>query len=443
MTPDDPAPLPTFFDLFNKPAPPPPSNGTPLPPSQGTSRYAAAALKDECAGVAAQTKPGRNVALNKAAYKIAQLVAGGHLPHTEAWEALTAAAKACQLPDAEIYTTLTSAFGAGTLQPRIVPEQPVPPVTLLVTPQPDTLPINPRLDWHHLFTTDGDEEEWIVEPLLPARRMIALYSAAKVGKSLLMLELAAAIARGAPTLGKHPQPHRVLYVDFENDPHGDIKTRLEDMNITADQLGNLVYLSFPSLAKFDTAAGAVDLMRHVEHYDCEVVVIDTVSRAVMGEENDNDTWLAFYRHTGIALKRAGVACIRLDHSGKDRERGMRGGSAKTGDVDAVWQLTTLNDTTVRLECTHHRMPVPVKILTLTRTTDGPLEHRVAKDAYATASDAITLDYMQRLDQLKIPRDAGYRPCTQALEAIGMKVKRDPLREAVRNRKTDPPHLLLP
>jgi hypothetical protein len=28
-----------------------------------------------------------------------------------------------------------------------------------------------------------------------------------------------------------------------------------------------------------------------------VVVIDTISRAVGGEENDNDTWLNFYQYT--------------------------------------------------------------------------------------------------------------------------------------------------
>jgi hypothetical protein len=43
---------------------------------------------------------------------------------------------------------------------------------------------------------------------------------------------------------------------------------------------------------------------------------------------------------------------------------MRGGSAKYGDVDAVWRLTALNENTILLECTDHRMPVPEKMLTL-------------------------------------------------------------------------------
>ena len=54
----------------------------------------------------------------------------------------------------------------------------------------------PCIDWHALWADDS-EEEWIVEPLLPARRLVALYSAPKVGKSLLMLEIAVGVSRGS------------------------------------------------------------------------------------------------------------------------------------------------------------------------------------------------------------------------------------------------------
>ena len=154
-------------------------------------------------------------------------------------------------------------------------------------------------------------------------------------------------------------------------------------------------------------------MRHVAHYEAEVVVINTVSRAVMGEENENDTWLNFYRHTGLALKRAEVACIRLDHSGKDADKGMRGGSAKSGDVDAVWRLTLLNETTIQLACTDHRMPVPVKVMTLTRQ-DYPLAHVPAGDAWQSASDAKTQAVDDLLEQLSVPCSASYRNAGKVL-----------------------------
>lgn len=328
---------------------------------------------------------------------------------------------------------------SGTQQlPEPPPGTPLPSVTVLdldaqvrdaVSP-----PVNPIIDWHELFAADDDGEEWIIEPILPARRMVALYSAPKAGKSLLMLEIAVAIARGTEAIGTIPErPRKVLYVDFENDPRGDIRSRLEAMELAPDQLGNLCYLTFPSLAKFDTAQGAADLMRHVEHYDCEVVIIDTVSRAILGEENENDTWLAFYRHTGLALKRAEVACIRLDHSGKDRERGMRGGSAKSGDVDAVWRLTALGEDTIRLECTDNRMPVPTKSMILTRQ-DYPLAHTLEGAGWQAAADARTREVDELLDRIGVSTQLGERPAGRALREAGHKVNNRALREAVRLRR---------
>ena len=235
----------------------------------------------------------------------------------------------------------------------------------------------PVIGWHDLWADDSSEE-WIVEPLLPARRLVALYSAPKVGKSLLMLEIAAAVAAGRPLYGAPVKQCRVLYVDFENDPRSDIRRRLQDMGYVPDDLDNLCYLSFPTIAKFDTKQGGEQLLAAIEEYGCEVVVIDTVSRSVQGDENENDTWLAFYRNTGLLLKQKQIAMIRLDHSGKDETKGQRGGSAKSGDVDAVWRLSKTGDDLIDLVCEAQRFPVERNHLTL-RREEEPLRHVIAKD----------------------------------------------------------------
>jgi 5S rRNA maturation endonuclease (ribonuclease M5) len=103
----------------------------------------------------------------------------------------------------------------------------------------------PRLDWHALWA-DQAEQEYVHNPLLPARRLVAIYSAPKIGKSLLMLEMAVTLSRGEQFLGHTPSKrYRVLYVDYENDPLGDIRTRLQDMEYGPDDLDYLDYLSFP------------------------------------------------------------------------------------------------------------------------------------------------------------------------------------------------------
>lgn len=277
----------------------------------------------------------------------------------------------------------------------------------------------PRLDWHALWEAD-EEEEWIVQPLVPARRLVALYSVPKVGKSLLMLEIAAGVASGRPLFG-YPatSPRRVLYVDFENDPRGDIKTRLQDMDYTPDDLGNLCYLSFPTMRPLDSDAGGQEVVAAAIAYGCEIVVIDTVSRAVAGEENENDTWLEFYRHTGLRLKQAGIALVRLDHAGKDESKGQRGGSAKSGDVDAVWRMSRVSDDLYRLTCEAQRFPISETELTLRRESD-PLRHVVVADGYRAAISEL----LAAMEGKGIPKDPtmSVRAARKAAKDAGIKFR---------------------
>jgi hypothetical protein len=89
--------------------------------TSSTAAYAESALKAECRKVREATPGNRNNTLNSAAFALGQLVAGGSLDHGRAVSALTQAAKSCGLGDAEIETTLASAFAAGGKEPRTVP----------------------------------------------------------------------------------------------------------------------------------------------------------------------------------------------------------------------------------------------------------------------------------------------------------------------------------
>lgn len=247
----------------------------------------------------------------------------------------------------------------------------------------------PRLNWNNLWA-DEQEEEWICEPLLAERRLVALYSAPKVGKSLLMLEMAASIANGSGMFGfPGTTPRRTLYIDFENDPRGDTKVRLIDMGYNPDLLENLIMLSYPNMAALDSEKGAKELMAAIGAYECSIVIIDTVSRAIMGEENENDTWLKFNRFSGMAMKRAGISMIRLDHSGKDTSKGQRGGSAKSGDVDAVWRMTKDGDI-ITLKCEAERFPITLKEFSLKRC-ESPLRHQMTVNSYQIRTDKLLSD----------------------------------------------------
>ena len=399
-------------------------------PFASPSGWASTALRREVERVHSAPEGTRNHALNRAAFSLGQIVAGGALDEVEVALALEEAAEVAGLGRDEIEATIRSGLRAGYAEPRTAPDRENDredvDAVLVRSSIRDRLPV---IDWHALWATE-DREEWIVEPLLPARRLIAIYSAPKVGKSLLMLEIAVAVSRGTSILGIIPdRRRRVLYVDFENDPRGDVRSRLKAMGVGPDDLDWLDYLSYPALGGLDSAQGGALLMAAVDEYASEVVVIDTVSRSVDGEENANDTWLNFYRHTGLALKRAEVALVRLDHSGKDVTKGQRGGSAKSGDVDAIWRLSKVSDTVFRLDCEDTRMPIMEKTLVLHRETD-PLRHRVDGRGGAAAWDAKIAEIVAALDASGLPPSTGRDGARAALQASGIKASNAAITEAL-------------
>lgn len=294
----------------------------------------------------------------------------------------------------------------------------------------------PALDWDALWEAEVGED-WILEPLVAARRGVALFSAPKVGKSLLALEIAVGIANGTRTLGVMPdRAHSVLYVDHENDPRSDVRTRLEDMGYGPKDLTNLKYLSYPVMAPLDSVAGALEIVAAAQAYDCDIVIIDTISRAVAGEENDNDTWLRLYRLTGKALKQAGIAVLRLDHTGKDHDKGMRGGSAKYGDLDAIWKMTKEAEATYKLTLTDQRFRIAENELVLTRLED-PLRHKVEGRGWMVASDRRFNELLDHLRRLNVPVAAGRDAAREVLTNASIKCSNVELANAIRHRKTCP------
>lgn len=214
-------------------------------------------------------------------------------------------------------------------------------------------------DWTNLLTGPRTPTNWIAAPLLAAGRVTLLYSPGKAGKSLIAQEIAcgAALSGGALDTPPTGEPRHVLYVDQEMTPD-DWRDRITDMGIEPADIGNLAdYLHLAQLQTWpplDTPAGGAALLAAVAETHAEVVVLDTISKLVSGEENANDTHQALYRHTLMPLKTTGAGVLVLDHTGKDVEKGARGGSAKTDNVDLAFELLTRGHDLLSLRCSHAR-----------------------------------------------------------------------------------------
>lgn len=200
------------------------------------------------------------------------------------------------------------------------------------------------VEWRSAFREQPEEIEWLKEDFLEAGTLSSLFSKPGIGKSLIALEVAVEVVRAG---------HTVMYIDDENRV-SDTVDRLKAYNCSPDELDKLIMYSFAGLPALDTDDGGMHLDALAEECKPKLVIMDTVSRMVSGEENAANTFLQLYRCSLVPLKARGITILRLDHSGKDDSKGMRGSSAKESDVDFVWRLGRTGEHMFSLECQKSR-----------------------------------------------------------------------------------------
>ena len=278
------------------------------------------------------------------------------------------------------------------------------------------------INWDQLWA-DTSIERWFVPNFICEGRAHSFYAASGLGKSLLMLEVSAYLAKGWGVFGYEAQaPIKVLYVDNENTPKGDVKPRLKAMGFESGDLENLLYLSFPDLAPLNTKAGGETFKKMVEEFKPELVVLDTFSRFLEGDENLAQTAQTFYNWTGKFLKKSGIAYVRIDHMGKNSASQVRGTSAKKDDVDLVWLLEEV-EAGKKFEMVNEKARVPIQLKTyLVERLEAPLHHKVINGI----DWGPLLEYLEKENQaLKLIEDfAKDNPSSK----LGRKAVWDSLRE---------------
>jgi hypothetical protein len=290
------------------------------------------------------------------------------------------------------------------------------------------------LDWEAFWRRDASGEEWLAEPLIPAGRSIAIYAGAKQGKSDLVLDIVFALATGKSCLGQPArEPIDVMYLDYEM-TQDDLYDHLVLRDYgPEDNLSHLHYASLPTLPPLDTPQGAQAVLELVDGCGARLLVIDTLSRVISNEENDAAGVQAMYRLLGVPLKGRRVTVIRLDHAGKDLAKGMRGTSAKTDDVDLVWQLTKL-ETGAQMKATHSRMSWIPPLVLLDRET-SPVRYLPSKDSvYPTG----TKEVAEAMDRLGLPLDVSRRAAMKAFREAGEGRNNNLVAAAIRWRKASQP-----
>jgi Bifunctional DNA primase/polymerase, N-terminal len=144
-----PAPLPAWIARALT-RPPPQAAPSPLATTGNVPAvpYALTALREETARVATAAEGTRNDTLNRAAFSLGQLVAGGCLPGSAVISSLADAARESGLHDREATRTINSGMTAGARRPRAPLPRPArqpPPPRRPQLPRDGPSPPRPRL----------------------------------------------------------------------------------------------------------------------------------------------------------------------------------------------------------------------------------------------------------------------------------------------------------
>jgi RecA-family ATPase len=163
----------------------------------------------------------------------------------------------------------------------------------------------------------------IIPTIVNAGQIVSLVGQGGTGKSLFMFDIAMALAAGQSVLGHPPaEPMSVLYVDMEN-PIGEVYTRRVNLGYQDDSLERLPYYHMPDLPALDTQAGGKFIEALVDRHSPELVVFDTISKLVAGEESKSDTWQDLYKYSLVPLRQTNCAAVILDSSSATGPEGLR------------------------------------------------------------------------------------------------------------------------
>jgi AAA domain/DnaB-like helicase N terminal domain/Homeodomain-like domain len=182
----------------------------------------------------------------------------------------------------------------------------------------------------------------IVAPWLPEKGLVMIYSLRGVGKTLLGMTSAYAIAAGADFLGfRTKKPSRVLYVDGEM-PAETMQERLASIiaGIThqppADDYFRILSSDLSAVGLPDLATSEGQAWLDAQVRDAEVVFLDNLSTLVRtGKENEAEGWLPV-QNFALGHRRAGRSAVLLHHAGKG---GAQRGTSRREDVlDTVISL---------------------------------------------------------------------------------------------------------
>ena len=206
------------------------------------------------------------------------------------------------------------------------------------------LPSLKVIDAATILNTDYPPLAWIVPDFLPPG-LTFLIGKPKVGKSWLALQLALSISTGGKVFDRDVQKGRVLYLALEDNERR-LKDRMKKQGWLANP-GNVEFMLADTFRDQITAlntGGGKRLLKYIERQKYRVVIVDTFSRSIQGDQLDPGEMTEAVGHLQQYALEKNIALIIIDHMPKntgetnDPIGHIYGSVAKAGVTDTAWGL---------------------------------------------------------------------------------------------------------
>lgn len=306
------------------------------------TRYGLSVMEKEIEDLRSQQEGGRNNALNKTTFTLAQLSAGGELDEEEAIRQLDEVAHAIGLEDDEIRETIKQGWKAGLKIPRQAPEKEQIPNSSSTSYEQfmeERESVDAGDDFYWLdWQIDEPDPPFYLHPIIPKHAYIIVYGATESSKSMVFVGIAAQSShRGIKTsvysLENPSSIDRYRVRRLGPDPSNfRITNQYIDVN-DARQLNDLVERNKPGgKGSWKDGAGS------------DLIIIDTYSHAFNSRSEDgNAKAIEFSRRIRWVMHEVGCTVILLDHTGYQQPFEPRDASAKRQQVDVAIQMEKLGE----------------------------------------------------------------------------------------------------
>ena len=184
----------------------------------------------------------------------------------------------------------------------------------------------------------------LVDGLLSTTAMTVLYGESGSGKTFVALDLACHVAAGLPWRGMDVEQGVVVYVAAEAPESVQRRVWAWKRHHGVEHLPLVIVTSSVDLLNGDAEA-VLELIRELRerHGRIALVVIDTLARAMTGNENAPEDMGRFVAACGRIREACEGHVLVVHHCGKDQARGARGHSSLRAATDVELEVTNGED----------------------------------------------------------------------------------------------------